>query len=81
MFDDPLTHIFLELILTAGAQPLYMEVRNGEIIAYYNSCHSAAKLTGVDPTNIRNVLKGRRPATNGFIFKYDNTVARVQMSS
>jgi hypothetical protein len=35
MFEDPQTHIFLELILTADAKPLYTEVREGVTIEYY----------------------------------------------
>lgn len=44
----------------------------GEVVAEYNSLKDAASANGLKPSQICDMLKGRRKHTNGFTWKYRN---------
>jgi transposase-like protein len=48
-----------------------LAIRNGEVVARYESIKEAARMTGVDETNIHRVLKGKRYTSGGFEWRYE----------
>lgn len=51
-------------------KPVLQLTQNGEVLAFYDSINDAYMKTGIDPSSISKVCRGKNKSAHGFVWSY-----------